>query len=309
MTLQQLEYIIALDEYGNFTRAADACCVTQPTISTMIQRLEVELGVTIFDRTRQPIVPTEVGENIIAQAKVVLGEASKMDALVQEQYSALSGELNISLLPTIAPFLLPKLLPNWKKAFSGLKINIKEYKTQVAYDKLLRRELDVAIVASTPESDALRSRELYFEEFLGYIPPSNKLYTEKSLRSREINIDELWLLSEGHCFRTQLENFCKLKEERQASISYAEGSLMGFMHMVEEGEGMTFIPSLAQTYLSDEQKKMVRPFAIPRPIRSIQMVWHKDYVRHTLLNKIEETIKKTVPENMLTIVPGQKLAK
>lgn len=309
MTLQQLEYIIALEEYGNFTRAADACGVTQPTISTMIQRLEAELGVAIFDRTRQPVVATDVGENIIAQAKVVLGEASKMDALVQEQYATLQGELNIAFLPTIAPFLLPKLLPSWKKAFNGLTINIKELKTQVAYDKLLRRELDVAVVASEPESDALRSRVLYYEEFLGYIPPSNKLYQEPLLHSGEISVDELWLLSEGHCFRTQLEHFCKLKEESHAAISYAEGSLMGFMHMVEEGEGITFIPSLAKAYLSEEQLKMVRTFTIPRPIRAIQLVWHKDYVRHTLLNKLEETIKRAVPKEMLTIAPGQKLAK
>ena len=309
MTLQQLEYIIALQEYGNFTRAADACGVTQPTISTMIQRLEAELGVAIFDRTRQPVVATDVGENIIAQAKVVLGEASKMDALVQEQYATLQGELNIAFLPTIAPFLIPKLLPSWKKTFNGLTINIKELKTQVAYDKLLRRELDVAVVASEPESDALRSRVLYYEEFLGYIPPSNKLYKEPLLHSGEISVDELWLLSEGHCFRTQLENFCKLKEESHAAISYAEGSLMGFMHMVEEGEGITFIPSLAKAYLSEEQLKMVRSFTIPRPIRAIQLVWHKDYVRHTLLNKLEETIKRAVPKEMLTIAPGQKLAK
>lgn len=309
MTLQQLEYIIALDEYGNFTRAADACGVTQPTLSTMIQRLETELGITIFDRTRQPIATTEIGEDIIAQAKVVLGEAGKMEDIVREKSIDLMGTLNISFLPTIAPFLLPILLPKMRQALGGLKINIKELKTNDAYDDLLRRNIDMAVVASEPENDAFRSRLLYYEEFLGYIPPSNKLFHEPLLHSSAISIDELWLLSEGHCFRSQLERFCKLKEESEAAISYAEGSLMGFMHMVEEGEGMTFIPSLAKRYLSEEQSKMVKTFALPRPIRGIYLVCHKDYIRYTLLKKVEETIKATVPQEMLTIAAGQKIAK
>lgn len=307
MTLQQLEYIIALNEYGNFTRAADACGVTQPTLSTMIQRLEADLGVTIFDRSRQPVCPTDIGEEIIAQARVILGEAGKMQDLVEEQSTSMTGELDIAFLPTIAPFLLPKLLPRWRKTFSGLKINIKEMKTRDAYDNLLRREIDVAVVASKPEHETLRSRPLYYEEFLGYIPSNNKLFNEPLLHSNDISIEDLWLLSEGHCFRTQLERFCKLKKESRASISYAEGSLMGFMHIVEEGEGMTFIPGLARLYLSPEQQKMVKSFALPRPIRGIHLVWHKDYIRHTLLKKLEESIKETVPKEMLTIAPGQKL--
>ncbi len=307
MTLQQLEYIIALDEYGNFTRAAEACGVTQPTLSTMIQRLETDLGITIFDRSKQPVIPTEIGENIIAQARVVLGEASKMNALVQEKYSALTGTLRMSLLPTIAPFLVPKLMPELHKNFTDLKISILEKKTAVAYDSLIRREIDVAVVATEPDNDALRYRGLYYEEFLGYVSPQSKMFKEAVVHSSEVPINDLWLLSEGHCFRDQLKQFCKLKKESDAAISYAEGSLLGFMHMVEEGEGMTFIPELALEYLCPEQKKMVKPFAVPHPARAIYLVWHKDYVRFALLKQLAETIRNAVPKHMLSLAPIQKL--
>lgn len=309
MTLQQLEYIIALAEHANFTKAADVCGVKQPTLSTMIHRLEEELGVTLFDRLKRPVETTDIGEEIVAQARVVLGEAGKITDMVQEEFHAMSGTLSIALLPTIAPFLLPLLLPSLQGAFKGVSLEIKELKTSICLEALLQRELDLAIIASEPENPLLRSRPLFYEEFLGYVSRNIKSFDKPLLHSSDVMPEDLWLLDEGHCFRDQLVRFCKLKEQSQQNISYGEGSIFGFMHMVEAGHGLTFIPQLAKRYLSSEQLKLVRPFAMPRPVRGIYLVWHKDFVRHTILNRVEETVKQSVPQEMLELELGQLLAR
>lgn len=309
MTLQQLEYILALNEHGNFTKAAEACGVTQPTLSTMIQRLEQELAVPLFDRIKQPIEPTDIGRSVIRQARTILGEASKVKEIIDEASQSITGSFTMSFLPTISPFLVPLVLPKMVETFSEAQVNIKEAKTSDTLNALINREIDLAVIATEPEHHMLQSTLLYYEEFIGYVPKGPKYWDNRILHSSDINAEDLWLLDEGHCFRDQLIRFCKLKDEAKHHLSYSKGSLFGFMHLVEKGFGLTIIPHLAVHYLSEEQKQHCRSFAVPRPTRGIYLVWNNDFVRHSIIKKVTEIIQSAVPKEMLELGSEQNLAK
>lgn len=309
MTLQQLEYLVALDKHRQFAKAAIACNVTQPTLSTMIQRLEEELEVQLFDRQYQPVRPTAIGELVIAQAQKTLANAAGIFSLITESNHSLGGEITLGVLPTIAPYLIPLVLPRWKNKFKDLELKIIECKTSECLKALHERHIDMAIIASDPEVESLVSEVLFYEEFLGYVSRNEKIFSSSYIRSSEVNASHLWLLDEGHCFRDQLVHYCQLTAETKRSISYSEGNLLSFMHMVEGGNGITFIPKLAEQYLSEDQKTLVRRFAIPRPVRPITLVTRTDFVRHTLKKAFIETTQAAVPKEMLQIAPEQALAK
>ena len=307
MNIQQLEYIQALDKFRHFGRAADFCQVTQPTLSTMIQKLEDELGVKIFDRSHQPIIPTAVGRRILDQAAIILLQVAQVKEVIREEQEALTGVLRLGVLPTIAPYLLPLVLPLLRKHLPDLKITITELKTSECVASLLSGQIDVALIASASEDELLVDRQLFFEEFLGYVPRRSELFEETSIRSAEVGRYQLWLLDEGHCFRDQLVKFCHLKNTPNQRFSYSRGSLETFMHFVEQGNGVTFVPELAAKTLSAEQSELIRPFALPRPARCITLVHHRDYVRHAVVDRLSEVICQAVPKEMLRLRPGQDL--
>lgn len=307
MTLQQLEYLLALDKHRQFAKAAIACDVTQPTLSTMIQRLEEELGAVLFDRTRQ--CPTPVGEKVIAQARCIIGEASQMKDIIEEEKSSVSGLFTLAVLPTIAPYLIPLVLPKWRSCFKDLELRIVEMKTSDCLRNLSERSIDMAILASAPEQSDLQYSHLFYEEFLGYVSRNEKIYRSSVIRTSEVEPERMWLLDEGHCFRDQLVRFCQLKSQNKGKLGYSEGNLLSFMHLVEAGQGMTFIPKLAERYLDDNQRTLIRPFAIPRPVRGIYLGYRKDFVRNSIRLLLEESIRTSVPKEMLTLAPEQLLAK
>ncbi|MDY6122337.1 MAG: hydrogen peroxide-inducible genes activator [Porphyromonas sp.] len=307
MTLQQLEYILALSKHRHFAKAASDCDVTQPTLSTMIQKLESELGVKLFDRNRGGIQPTLIGEKVIAQAEIVVGESAKISELVAEEKDSLKGNLRLAVLPTIAPFLLPRLRDGLFKSLPKVNFEIKEEKTSQCLSSLLDNEIDVAIIASKAETEGLEERVLYFEEFFGYISEREPLYSMETIRSTEVDGGRLWLLDEGHCFRDQLVRFCQLKSYVNKPYNYSNGSLSTFMHMVESGDGMTFIPELAIETLSPEQRKLVRPFALPRPTRPIVLCYRESFVRRRILQEMERILRASVPQAMLELRMGQQL--
>ena len=309
MTLQQLEYLVALDKHRQFAKAAAACNVTQPTLSTMIQRLEEELGVQLFDRQRQPVQPTAIGEKVIEQARRTLGASALIEELIAESRDTLSGDFTLAVLPTIAPYLIPLVLPKWKARFKDLKLEIVELKTSQCLAALQERSIDMAIIASAPEVEGMQYRLLFYEEFLGYVSRNEKIYCSSVVRSSEVDASRLWLLDEGHCFRDQLVRYCQLSASAKRAIRYSEGNLLSFMHLVEGGQGMTFIPKLAERYLGTDQRSLVRPFAIPRPVRAIHLAFRSDFVRTSLLDAFASTICSSVPQDMLQMAPNQALAK
>lgn len=307
MTIQQLEYILAVDHYRHFAKAAEHCRVTQPTLSAMIQKLEDELGVKLFDRSMQPVCPTRVGEKVIAQARTILAQASQVKDIIQEEKCSLSGTFRLGVLPTIAPYLLPRFFPQLMQKHPELDIRVTEMKTHQIREALHKGEIDAAILASLLEDAALSEEILFYEQFFGYVSRKEPLFKHEVIRTADITGERLWLLDEGHCFRDQLVRFCQMEAVKLHQMAYRLGSMETFMRMVESGKGITFIPELAVTQLSAGQQELVRPFAIPRPTRAIVLTTNKDFIRASLLTMLKNEIRAAVPKEMLTLQAVQCL--
>lgn len=307
MNIQQLEYILAVDAYRHFAKAAEHCRVTQPTLSMMIQKLEDELGVKLFDRNLQPVRPTPAGKKVIEQARNVLYQASLIKDIVNEEEQSLKGTFRLAVLPTIAPYLLPRFFQKLVEKNPELDIRILEMKTAPTMTALQNGEIDAAIIANQPVESYLQGDTLYYEQFFGYVARNESIFKKDMIRTADISDERLWLLDEGHCFRDQLMRFCQMEKVKIRQAAYRLGSLETFMRMVESGNGITFIPELATLQLSSEQMEMVRPFAIPKPTREIVLVTRRDFIRHRITGILIEHIKKSVPKSMLTLQAGLKV--
>ena len=307
MNLQQLEYILAVDKFRHFAKAAEHCRVTQPTLSAMIQKLEEELGLKLFDRNLQPVSPTPAGYKIIEQARKVVFQANIIKDLAKEEKQSLKGTFYLAVLPTIAPYLLPRFFQQLTDQHLDLDIRILEMKSSQIITGLQKGEIDAAIIANSPSELFLNGDILYYEQFYGYVSRNESIFKNELIRSSDIDGERLWLLDEGHCFRDQLMRFCQMEKVKVRQSTYRLGSMETFMRMVESGNGITFIPELATLQLSEDQKKLLRPFAIPKPAREIVFVTRKDFVRNTIADIIKEEIRKTIPKEMLSLRPGFKV--
>lgn len=307
MNIQQLEYILAVDQFRHFAKAAEHCRVTQPTLSMMIQKLEDELGVKLFDRNIQPVRPTPSGRKVIDQARIVLHQTALIKDIVNEEEQSLKGTFRLSVLPTIAPYLLPRFFQQLAEEHEDMDIRVLEMQTMPTITALINGDIDAAVIASHPIEQQLQGETLYYEEFFGYVSPKESIFKNELIRSSDLSGERLWLLDEGHCFRDQLMRFCQLEKVKVHQTAYRLGSMETFMRMVESGNGITFIPELAVLQLSEEQNKLVRPFAIPKPTREIVLITRKDFIRYTIGNILKEAIKKSVPKSMLTLKPNQKI--
>lgn len=301
MTLQQLEYVVAVYRFKHFAKAAEYCDVTQPTLSSMIQKLEEELGVKIFDRKRNPIRPTAVGQDIVEQAWKVLLRARKLKEIVEEDRHSLLGTFNIGVLPTIAPYLIPRFFPQLMNEYPDMDIRITEMQTEDIKRALQHGDIDAGILARVEGLDNYDMETLFFEQFFAYVAKSDRLYNNANIRISDLTGEYLWLLDEGHCFRDQLVKYCQLKAASRSKKAYSLGSIETFMRIVESGKGVTFIPELALLQLSDEQKQLVKPFALPVPTREIVMMTGKGFIRRTLRQLLIDEIRRAVPEQMLRL--------
>jgi len=307
MNIQQLEYILAVDNFRHFAKAAEYCHVTQPTLSMMIQKLEDELSIKIFDRSTQPVTPTPTGRKVIEQARLVLHETSRIKEIVNEDEHSLKGAFKLAVLPTIAPYLLPRFFQQMTIKHPDLDIRILEMKTAETLLALQNGEIDAAIIANQPIEHNLKGTVLFYEQFFAYVAQNESIYKKDMIRTADINEENLWLLDEGHCFRDQLMRFCQMEKVKITQAAYRLGSLETFMRMVENKNGITFIPELATYQLSKEQKDLVRPFAIPKPTREIVFVTRKDFIRNTVGDLLIESVKASVPKEMQTLQPGNKV--
>ena len=301
MTLQQLEYIVAVYRTRHFVKAAEACGVTQPTLSAMIQKLEAELDVKLFERSSQQVMPTAIGKVVVEQAWKVLNRARKLKDIVAEEKKSLTGTFRLGILPTIAPYLLPRFFPRLMRENSSLEIRVVEMKTADICRAIDRGEIDAAVMVDTGDLDDYALTTLFYEQFLAYVSPSDQLSAKKSIKTSDLSNELLWLLDEGHCFRDQLVKYCQLKAAKTSQSAYSLGSIETFMRIVENGQGVTFIPELATMQLTPTQKELVRPFAIPIPTREVVMATSKAFVRQSLLDMIVGQIRNSVPEKMLKL--------
>ena len=292
---------MAVYRLKHFAKAADYCDVTQPTLSSMIQKLEDELGVKIFDRKRQPIRPTPAGMTVIEEAWKVINRAKKLKQTVEEERQSLTGIFNVGVLPTIAPYLIPRFFPQLMNEHPEMDIRITEMKTEGMLKALRSGGIDAGILAQVEGLEELNITPLYREQFMGYVAENDPLYKKEYIKPADLSGEFLWLLDEGHCFRDQLVKFCQLKSAARSKRSYNLGSIETFMRIVEHGKGVTFIPQLAVSQLSTEQHALVRSFAHPVPTRDIIFATSKTFIRHTLLNKLAACIKDSLPEDVQKI--------
>jgi len=299
MTLVQLEYIVAVDTYRSFVTAADKCFVTQPTLSMQVQKLEELLSVKIFDRSKQPVSPTEIGTQIIAQARIILQESGKIKELISSQQQDVLGELRIGVIPTVAPYLLPEVISSMLEKYPELKLLIWEYTTEDIIHHLKTGVLDCGILA-TPLSDPnITEIPLYYENFVSYISKNSKLYKKKAVDAEDLNDENIWLLNEGHCMRNQVLNICRsTKNNRLQGLEYNTGSVETLVRMVDLNGGATLLPELAITELSAKQMNKVRYFKPAEPVREISLVTHKNFIKKRMLNALKDEILEIIPKAM-----------
>ncbi len=299
MTLVQLEYIVAVDTYRSFVSAAEKCFVTQPTLSMQVQKLEEFLNVKLFDRSKQPIVPTEIGAQIIDQARIVLQENKKIKEIISSQQQEVTGELKIGIIPTIAPYILPKVIAAMLEKYPDLKLIIWEYTTEDIIHHLKTGVIDCGILA-TPLVDAnIAETPLYYENFVSYISKSSKLYKKKAIDAEDFEDENIWLLNEGHCMRTQVLNICRTtKNNRLQSLTYNTGSVETLIRMVDANNGATLLPELALEELSAKQLNKVRYFKSPEPVREISLVTHKNFIKKRMLNALKDEVLAIIPKTM-----------
>lgn len=299
MTLVQLEYIVAVDTYRSFVGAADKCFVTQPTLSMQVQKLEEMLNVKIFDRSKQPVVPTEIGAQIIEQARLVLQESQKIKEIISSQQQDVVGELKVGIIPTVAPYLLPRVISGMMEKFPDLKLLIWEYTTEDIIHHLKTGVLDCGILATPLADSHLNELPLYYENFVTYISKNSKLYKKKTIDANDLEEENIWLLNEGHCMRSQVLNICRsTKDNRLQGLTYNTGSVETLIRMVDVNNGATLLPELALTDLSAKQLSKVRHFRSPEPVREISLVTHKNFIKKRMLNALKEEILAVIPKAM-----------
>ena len=300
MNIQQLEYIIAVDDCRHFVKAAEKCFVTQATLSMMIKKLEDELNIKIFDRSRQPVVPTEIGKKIIGQAKIIVQESNRMKEIVQEEQGELSGELKIGIIPTLAPYLLPLFMNSFLKKYPLVRLRISELTTDDIIHKLEQHDLDAGLLSTPLNQPSLTEQILFYEEFVVYASPNEKILKKKYVLANDIDINRLCLLEEGHCLRSQVFNLCELRSKKKEmhQLDFATGSIETLKKIVDANQGITILPVLALKDMSTKQKNNVRYFKKPVPVREIGLVTYRYFVKEKLIESLKEEILNSIPAEM-----------
>lgn len=297
MNIQQLEYILAVDSHRHFETAADKCNVTQPTLSMMIRKLEDELGIRIFDRSKQPVEPTSEGKEIILRARQIMADVTLLKEFAKGLKNDVSGEIKIAIIPTLAPYLLPLFLPSFVDKHPQLRVKIIELVTHDIIAALKNGEADIGLLATPLHDPKLVEHPVFYEEFFAYTS-DEKAAKKKYLLPKDIDLSKLWLLEEGHCFRNQVFNLCelKMKDVESDRLHYQAGSLETLKNLVDHNKGITILPLLATRDLDKSQRKKIRSFAPPKPVREISLVVNTNYSRKSILEALKKAIEECMPE-------------
>lgn len=291
MTITQLQYVLAVAEYKNFTLAAEKCFVTQPTLSMQIQKVEEELDIVIFDRSKKPIQLTEVGQKIVAQAKNIVNEADRIQDIVDQQKGYIGGEFRLGIIPTIMPTLLPMFLNNFIKKYPKVKLIIEELNTTEIITKLKNGHLDAAIAATPLEEEKIKEVVLYYEPFMVYVPEGHAQFEKKELTVEDLNVDEILLLQDGHCFREGILNICKSKSQsKESKFQIESGSFETLIKLADEGLGITLLPYLHTLNLTDKEKAKLRHFVDPKPSREVSLIFPKNELKIHIIDALRGVI-------------------
>ncbi len=296
MTFQQLEYIIAVDKYRHFVAASEACGVKQPTLSMMIQKLETELDVTIFDRTKHPVEPTPIGKRIIEQAESTIREMRKVSELVFAETESLSGPLHVGVIPTLSPYLVPSFIKTFGEKYKEVQLSLSEMNTEALIEALKHEKVDMFIAATPLEVDDFYEIPLYYEKFVAYFSKDHP-HIDIPLSAEDMPQDNLWILEEGHCIRDQIFNFCTTT--MPYNHTFEAGSIDTLVRIVDINGGYSVIPELHLDYLTEEQRKNVREIMDPPAIREISVVIKNNFIKERMINAVADTVKSIIPSKML----------
>ncbi len=291
MTITQLQYVLAIAEHKNFTKAAEKCFVTQPTLSTQIQKLEEELDILIFDRSKKPIELTDVGRKIVQQAKNIVNESDRIQDIVDQQKGFIGGEFKLGIIPTVMPTLLPMFLKTFIKKFPKVKLKIEELTTEDIMGKIIDGHLDAAIVSTPLDNEKIKERVLFYEPFVGYIPLHHRLNSKKKIEVSDLEIEDMLLLEDGHCFRDGVINLCKtLKKQSDDNFQLESGSIETLVKLSNEGLGMTLLPYLHTLDLNDKLQENLRYFNEPTPAREVSIIYHKSELKMQIIEALHKVI-------------------
>lgn len=310
MTFTQLEYIIAVDAWRHFGTAAEKCFVTQPTLSMQIQKLEEELGIKIFDRSKQPVMATEVGAEIIEQARQIINSKNHLWDTVQLKKGILAGELRIGIIPTLAPYLLPLFIQSFTKKYPQVRLVVNEMMTDLLIARLREGKIDAGILVTPLQEAGIKEYVLFYEEMMAYVSKKNSAYAKTYVLPQDIDPNKLWLLEEGHCFRSQIENLCELRKSsiEASHFEYEAGSIETLIRMIELNDGVTIIPELATLDMPVKQMQLIRHFKKPVPMREVSLVVHRNQVKKRLVDMLRQEILQAVPEKIKANKPANVVA-
>ena len=295
MTITQLQYVLAVAEHKNFTLAADKCFVTQPTLSMQIQKVEEELNIQIFDRTKKPIQLTEIGQKIVNQAKNIVNEADRMKDIVEQQKGFIGGEFKLGIIPTVMPTLLPMFLNTFIKKYPKVNLIVEELNTTDIITKLKNGHLDCAIAATPLDEEKLKEIVLYYEPFVAYIPEKHRIADKKEIEVSDLNLDEILLLQDGHCFRDGILNLCKNQDVAPANnFQIQSGSFETLIKLADEGLGLTLLPYLHTLDLKENDKLKLKHFKDPKPAREISLIFPKTELKIQIIDALRQSISGVI---------------
>ena len=294
MTIAQLKYLLAVAKHLNFTKASQECHVTQPTLSMQIQKLEDELGVLIFDRNKKPIKITEIGQKIIEQAKTIVNESARINDLVQQEKGYIGGDYKLGIIPTMVSTVLPMFLKTFIKKYPEVSIEIIEIPTEQMIEALLDGKLDAGIAATPLEEEKIVEKPLFYEPFVGFIPETHRLFQKKLLDEQDLDVKDILLLDEGHCFRDNILNICRMTDTEPKPFDLKIGNFDALIKLSKEGMGMTLLPYLQTEDLCEKDKKYLRNFNKPEPAREVSLIHAKDIFKKNITDALFKTIKGIV---------------
>lgn len=305
MTIQQLEYVIAVDKFRHFGQAAESCFVTQPTLSAQIGKLERELEVVLFDRSKMPVITTELGAQIIEQAKKVVAESRGVFELVAQMKGDISGIVKIGIIPTLAPYLLHRFIKGFLEKYPQVKIQVEELVTDEIVRKLKNDELDLGIVVTPLDEQGIQEKPLFYEKFFAYLSKGHPLLGKESLNIRDLEVDDMWVLQQGHCFRDQVLSLCQQTKFKRMNFHYESGSLEGLKKMVDQYTGVTLLPELATEDLRETEQSRLRPFVDEIPVREVSIVLSRSYLKRKLVELLFLEISQSIPQHMTSKAHGK----
>ena len=311
MTLQQWQYALTVRKLGHFGKAAEACFVTQPTLSQQLQKLEEWLGVVLFDRSRQPVVPTLEGAKLLDQAQIALREFNKIEAMAKDDQGAIRGELHLGVIPTLAPYVLPLFLKKFLNAYKEVQLVIEELQTSEIVRRLTEETLDAGLLVTPLNEAQVREEPLFYERFYLYASENHSILKKKKVDQADLSTEEIFLMSEGHCFRDQALALCRSKKHKDENsrLRIDSGSLSTLKKLVDQGQGYTLLPEMALPELiKKSEENRVRDFSSPTPYREISLVTHRHFVKERLFAALKNEIISNVPSTLMkkkpqTIVP------